>query len=50
MVLINGGPIAAEPVKAKAAAVVEAFYPGQLGGDGIISTLTGAVNKFGKMP
>ena len=50
VVLINGGPIAAESVKEKAAAVVEAFYPGQLGGDGIVSTLTGAANKFGRMP
>ena len=30
--------------------MVEAFYPGQLGGDGIISALTGAANKFGRMP
>ena len=50
LVLINGGPLAIEAEAASVPAIVECFYPGQLGGEAIVDALMGDVNVFGKMP
>ena len=50
LVLVNGGPLAIESAKGSVPSIIEAFYPGQLGGDAIVSALTGGVNTFGKLP
>lgn len=50
VVLLNGGPVASRVVADLVPAVLEAFYPGELGGDAIINTLFGANNPAGKMP
>ncbi|MEN8230846.1 MAG: glycoside hydrolase family 3 C-terminal domain-containing protein [Bacteroidota bacterium] len=49
VVLINGTPLEM-PWIDDVAAVVEAFYPGQEGGDAIANILSGAVNPSGKLP
>jgi len=49
-VLINGGPLDVSMVAGKVGAIVESFYPGQMGGDAIVSTLTGASNRWGRTP
>jgi len=48
-VLINGTPIAM-PWLDEVAAVVEAYYPGQQGGDAIARVIFGDVNPSGKLP
>jgi hypothetical protein len=50
VVLVHGGPIASTVVAEDAPAVIDAFYPGELGGDAIVSTLLGENNPGGKMP
>ena len=50
VVLIHGGPIASTAIKGKATSVLEAFYPGELGGDAIVNTLFGKNNPSGRMP
>lgn len=52
LVLINGGPIDVSSAVANPAAraVVEAFQPGELGGDAIVDVLSGAVSPSGRMP
>jgi len=49
VVLINGTPVEM-PWISEVAAVVEAFYPGQEGGDAIANILSGKVNPSGKLP
>ena len=50
VVLINGGIVAISPVKAKANAVVEAWYPGFFGARAIARALLGKSNRWGKLP
>ena len=50
VVLVNGGPLATPKIKEKAKAVVEAFYPGQLGGEAILDALLGDTNAWGRLP
>lgn len=49
VVLINGTPVSMPWVN-EVAAIVEAFYPGQEGGDAIARILCGEVNPSGKLP
>jgi len=49
VVLETGGPVLM-PWLAKVPAVVEAWYPGQRGGEAIAAILTGAANPSGRLP
>ena len=49
MVLETGNP-AAMPWRDKVRAIVQAWYPGQAGGQAIAEVLTGAVNPSGRLP
>lgn len=50
VVLINGGPIDITWAKHNVPAIVEAFYPGQLGGDAVTRVLYGEVSPSGRLP
>jgi beta-glucosidase len=50
VVLINGSPVAMDRWIAQVPAVLEAYYPGQEGGNAIADVLFGAVNPSGKLP
>ena len=52
LILLNGGPvtIVAEDQSDKVRAIVEAFYPGPLGGTAIAKVLFGEVSPAGRMP
>ena len=50
LVLINGGQLSIPWAKDHIPAIVEAFYPGQLGGDAIASVLYGDVSPSGRLP
>lgn len=49
VVLINGTPVEMPWIN-DIAAIIEAFYPGQEGGDAIANILSGKVNPSGKLP
>lgn len=51
LVLINnGGPIAIEWAKEHISAILEAWYPGELGGPAVVNTLLGKSNPAGRLP
>lgn len=52
LVLLNGGPLSLPGILSNpgVAAVVEAFYPGALGGAAVADVLLGVYNPGGKMP
>ena len=50
VVLINGGPLAIPSIKESVPAIVEALYPGELGGDAVTDVLFGVVNPSGRLP
>ena len=50
IVLINGGALGVDWIAKNPPAVVEAFYPGEMGGDAIVSVLSGDFNPTGRLP
>ena len=50
VVLENGGPVALAGTENNAKAILEAWYPGELGGTAIADVLFGDVNPGGKLP
>lgn len=50
LVMINGGMLSISWAKQHVPSILEAYYPGQLGGDAITNTLFGLNNPGGKTP
>ena len=52
VVLVDGGPIAIEELvnNERVIAIVNVFYPGQMGGEGVVDVLMGDVSVSGKLP
>ncbi len=50
LLLITGRPYALGDLAGRAGAVVQAFFPGQLGGQALAEILTGAISPSGRLP
>jgi beta-D-xylosidase 4 len=50
VVLLHGGPVASEQMKDSAGAIIDAYYPGEMGGQAILDTLLGDNNPAGALP
>ena len=50
VVLLNGGPIGSDTLRYSTPAVIEAYYPGELGGDAVVQALIGDINPGGRLP
>ncbi|KAJ7476846.1 glycoside hydrolase superfamily [Mycena galericulata] len=50
VVLVSGKPVAEPWIQANADAVIQQFYPGELGGLALAEIVFGAVNPSGKLP
>jgi beta-glucosidase len=50
VVVLNGSPIDLSWAKENAAAIIEAWYPGQAGGLAIANVISGKVNPAGRLP
>ncbi|MEG8945662.1 glycoside hydrolase family 3 C-terminal domain-containing protein [Rosettibacter firmus] len=50
LVLFNGGPLTINWENEHIPAIIEAWYPGQAGGDAIYDIITGIYNPSGKLP
>ena len=50
VVLLNGGPVSFAGAEGKPKAILEAWYPGEFGGEAIADVLFGDVNPGGRLP